>query len=184
MQLTQRQLILLVLLTLAWGLNWPVMKLGVTDFPPLTFRTISMWLGLPVLALAMVWMKVPFYIPRERYGELLWLSVVNMFVWHTLMILAIQSLSSGRAAILGYTMPIFSALLGAWFFGNRLRARNWVGVAAAGLGVSLLLWHELTNLSGRPIGFVLALAAAAAWALGTQLMRKTTMPAAALTISF
>jgi len=55
------------------------MKLGVTDFPPLTFRTISMWLGLPVLALAMVWMKVPFYIPRERYGELLWLSVVNMF---------------------------------------------------------------------------------------------------------
>jgi drug/metabolite transporter (DMT)-like permease len=92
------------------------MKLGVTDFPPLTFRTISMWLELPVLALAMVWMKVPFYIPRERYGELLWLSVVNMFVWHTLMILAIQSLSSGRAAILGYTMPIFSALLGAWFF--------------------------------------------------------------------
>jgi low affinity Fe/Cu permease len=42
----------------------------------------------------------------------------------------------------------------------------------------------MTNLSGRPIGFVLALAAAAAWALGTQLMRKTTMPAAALTISF
>jgi drug/metabolite transporter (DMT)-like permease len=184
MQLTQRQLILLVLLTLAWGLNWPIMKLGVTDFPPLTFRTLSMWLGLPVLALAMLWLKVPFYIPRERYRELFWLAVVNMFIWHTLMILALQSLSSGRAAILGYTMPIFSALIGAWFFGNQLRARNWVGVAAAGLGVSLLLWHELTNLSGRPIGVLLALAAAAAWALGTQLMRKTTMPAAALTISF
>jgi drug/metabolite transporter (DMT)-like permease len=107
-----------------------------------------------------------------------------MFVWHTLMILAIQSLSSGRAAILGYTMPIFSALIGAWFFGNRLRARNWVGVAAAGLGVSLLLWHELTNLSGRPVGVLLALVAAAAWALGTQQLRKSTMPAAALTISF
>ena len=184
MQLTSRQLILLVLLTLAWGLNWPVMKLGVTDFPPLTFRAISMWLGLPVLALAMVFLKVPFYIPRERYRELLWLSVVNMFVWHTLMILAIQSLSSGRAAILGYTMPIFSALIGAWFFGNRLRAGNWVGVAAAGLGVSLLLWHELTNLSGRPVGVLLALAAAAAWALGTQQLRKSTMPVAALTISF
>jgi len=184
MQLTQRQLILLVFLTLAWGLNWPIMKLGVTDFPPLTFRTMSMWLGLPVLALAMVWLKVPFYIPRERYRELFWLAVVNMFIWHALMILAVKSLTSGRAAILGYTMPIFSALLGAWFFGNRLRARNWVGVAAAGLGVSLLLWHELTHLSGRPLGVLLALAAAAAWALGTQQLRQSTMPAAALTISF
>jgi drug/metabolite transporter (DMT)-like permease len=184
MQLTQRQLILLVLLTLAWGLNWPIMKLGVTDFPPLTFRTLSMWLGLPVLGLAMVWLKVPFRIPRERYRELLWLAVVNMIVWHALIILAVKSLSSGRAAILGYTMPIFSALIGAWFFGNRLKARNWVGVAAAGLGVSLLLWHELTNLSGRPVGVLLALAAAATWALGTQQLRKTTMPVAALTISF
>jgi len=50
--------------------------------------------------------------------------------------------------------------------------------------VSLLLWHELTNLSGRPVGVMLALAAAATWALGTQLLRKTTMPVAALTISF
>jgi len=184
MQLTQRQLILLVLLTLAWGFNWPIMKLGVTDFPPLTFRAMSMWLGLPVLALAMFCLKVPFHIPRERYRELLWLTVVNMLVWHTLMMLAIQRLSSGRAAILGYTMPIFSALIGAWFFGNRLRARNWVGVAAAGLGVSLLLWHEVTQLSGRPVGVLLALAAAATWALGTQQLRKTTLPVAALTISF
>ena len=44
-----RDLALLTLLTVAWGLNWPVMKLGVTGFPPLSFRAISMWLGLPVL---------------------------------------------------------------------------------------------------------------------------------------
>ena len=53
MQLTRQQLILLVLLTLVWGLNWPVMKLGVTGYPPLTFRALSMWLGLPVLGLAL-----------------------------------------------------------------------------------------------------------------------------------
>jgi hypothetical protein len=26
--------VMLVLLTLVWGINWPIMKLGVTDFPP------------------------------------------------------------------------------------------------------------------------------------------------------
>ena len=36
------------MLTLCWGLNWPVMKLGISGFPPLSFRTLSMWLGLPL----------------------------------------------------------------------------------------------------------------------------------------
>jgi hypothetical protein len=41
-RLTTQQLVLLVLLPLVWGLNWPVMKLGVTGYPPLTFRSLSM----------------------------------------------------------------------------------------------------------------------------------------------
>jgi drug/metabolite transporter (DMT)-like permease len=184
MQLSRQQLVLLVLLTLAWGINWPIMKIGVADYPPLTFRALSIWLGIPVLGLAMVLMKVPFFVPRDKYRELFWLAFSNMFVWHGLIILAVKNLSSGRAAILGYTMPIFSALIGAWFFGNQLQRRSWLGVAAAALGVSLLLWHELTNLSGRPIGVLCALAAAATWAVGTQKLRNTSMPVATLTISF
>ena len=95
MQLSQRQLILLVLLTLVWGLNWPVMKLGVADYPPLTFRAISIWLGIPVLGLAMVLLKVPFFVPRDKWRELFWLAAANMFVWHALIILAVKNLSSG-----------------------------------------------------------------------------------------
>ncbi len=184
MQLTRRQLTLLILLTLVWGFNWPVMKLGITDYPPLTFRAISIWIGLPVLGLALVLMKVPFTVPRERYRELFWLAAANMLVWHALIIIAIKQLSSGRAAILGYTMPIFSALLGAWVFGAQLQHRSWLGVLAAAVGVTLLLWFELTDLSGKPVAVLLALVAAATWALGTQLLRRTTIPAATLTLSF
>lgn len=184
MQLNRQQLLLLCLLTLAWGLNWPVMKVGVTDFPPLTFRAISIWLGIPVLGLAMVLLKVPFHVPKGNYRELFWLAFTNMFVWHALIILAVKNLSSGRAAILGYTMPIFSALLGACFFGTRLKARHWLGVAAAATGVALLLWTELTHLSGRPLGVLCALVAAAVWAFGTQQLRNTTIAAATLTLSF
>ena len=107
-----------------------------------------------------------------------------MFIWHALIIIAVQSLSSGRAAILGYTMPMFSALLGAWVFGDQLAKRSWAGVGAASLGVVLLLWHELSNLSGRPTGVLLALMAASTWALGTQMLRRTKMPIPTLAISF
>lgn len=182
--LSRQQLVVLVLLTLVWGINWPVMKLGVTDYPPLTFRALSMWLGIPVLGGAMLLMKVPFRIPQHQWRELLWLAATNMFVWHVCIILAVRSLSSGRAAILGYTMPIFSALIGALFFASPLARRAWIGVSAAALGVLLLLWHELTHLAGRPVGVALALVAAAFWALGTQSLRRTRIEVPALTISF
>lgn len=182
--LSRRQLVVLVLLTLTWGINWPVMKLGVTHYPPLSFRALSMWLGLPVLGLALVVLKVPFTVPRRDWRELLWLTATNMLVWHVCIIFAVRELSSGRAAILGYTMPIFSAVIGALFFANALSRRGWVGVSAAALGVLLLLWHELTHLAGRPLGVLLALLAAACWALGTQLLRRTTIAAPALALSF
>jgi drug/metabolite transporter (DMT)-like permease len=182
--LSRQQLFLLVLLTIVWGINWPIMKFGVTGFPPLSFRSICMWIGLPVLALFLVWRRVPFRIAREHWRELAVLTVFNMLFWHTLAILAIQSLSSGRAAILGYTMPVFSALIGAAWFGQRLAGRAWFGVAAAALGVVLLLWHEITTLSGKPLGVAMMLVAAATWALGTQQIRRTRIAHPTLAISF
>ena len=184
MPLSRKQLILIILVTLTWGLNWPVMKMGVTGFPPLTFRAICLWIGVPILWLAMRLMRVPFYVARKDYRELLWLAVTNMFVWHVLIILAISLLSSGRAAILGYTMPVFSALLGVAFFGAQMRPVQWLGVGAAAVGVSLLLFNELTNFAGQPLGVLMALVAAAVWALGTQKLRRTTIAASTLTLSF
>jgi drug/metabolite transporter (DMT)-like permease len=184
MQLSRKQIILIIAVTLSWGLNWPMMKMGVTGYPPLTFRALCLWIGVPVLWLALRVMKVPFQVPRKDWRELFWLAVTNMFIWHVLIILAVSLLSSGRAAILGYTMPVFSALLGVAFFGARMRPIQWLGVGAAALGVSLLLFNELTNFAGKPLGVLMALTAAAVWAFGTQKLRATTIAASTLTLSF
>ena len=112
------------------------------------------------------------------------LTVTNMLVWHVLAILAVQALSSGRAAILGYTMPIWSALWGLQLYGQRLRPRQLAGIAAAAVGVLLLLWHELAHFAGRPIAALGMLFAAAVWALGTQQLRHTRITAPTLAIVF
>jgi drug/metabolite transporter (DMT)-like permease len=183
-RLTQQQLITLIVLTLVWGFNWPVMKLGVSNFPPLSFRALSIVLGVPVLGLALVLLKVPFRVPRRFWPELALLTVSNMLIWHVCIIFAVKALSSGRAAILGYTMPIFSALIGALVFSAVMTRRAWLGVGAAAIGVSLLLWHEFTGLAGRPGAVALALFAAAVWALGTQLLRRSKIELPTLTLSF
>lgn len=179
-----RQLVLLALLTLTWGLNWPIMKYGVTHFPPLSFRALSMWIGLPVLWLAVRALGHPLSIERREWPELMRLTVTNMIVWHVLAIVSVQALSSGRAAILGYTMPVFSALWGMALFGQRLGGRQLAGVAAAAIGVGLLLWHELAHMAGRPWAAGGMLLSAAVWALGTQQLRRTRMTAPTLAIVF
>ena len=188
---TRRQLWVLVLLTLVWGLNWPVMKIGVSGtaaqplaFPPLTFRALSMLLGLPVLAGAMLLLKIPLRLPRAHWGETLRLTLSNLVVWHIIVIVAVQHLSSGRAAILGYSMPIFAALWAVLLFGERFTLRQGIGVLASGVGILLLLAHEFGKLSGAPLAAGAVLFAACVWAYGTHKLRRSTLPVHVLTIVF
>lgn len=182
--LTRQQFAGLVALTLLWGLNWPVMKAAISGFPPLTFRTLSMWMGLPLLYAATRMLGHTLRIERKDWRELGVLTVTNMIVWYVLAIVSLQALSSGRAAILGYTMPIFSAIVGMRLFGQRLSARQWAGVAAAAIGVALLLWHELATVAGRPWGAAGMLFSAAVWALGTQQLRHTKIAAPTMALIF
>lgn len=181
---SSRQLVLLVLLTVVWGVNWPIMKLGVQHFPPLSFRAVSMWLALPLIAAVLRYQRVPLALPRSFWLPLLGLALPNMVLWHCLVISAIPMLSSGRAAILGFTMPIFSALIGWALYRERLGGRAWGGVLAALLGVVLLLWHEVGALGSRPIGVAMMLLAAVSWAVGTQLLRRMTLPVPLLSAAF
>ena len=57
-------------------------------------------------------------------------------------------------------------------------------MAAAGVGVLLLLWNELTHLAGQPFWVVMVLIAAAMWAYGTQRLRHTEVPVPTLTLAF
>jgi len=181
---TPRQLLLLVLLTLIWGVNWPIMKLGVQHFPPLSFRALTMWMGVIVVFVVLKIQNHALCVPRSHWRTLLKLTFFNMVVWHSLVIVAMPMVSSGRAAILGYTMPIFSAVIGSLYWRDRLPARAWAGVAAAFVGIVLLLWHEFGSLGSRPTGALMILLAAFCWAIGTQMMRRANMPVPLLVMAF
>ncbi|MBN9427891.1 MAG: DMT family transporter [Burkholderiales bacterium] len=184
LRLSPRDLWLLALITIAWGVNWPIMKLGVEGLPPMTFRCLSMVIGLPLLAAIARARGISLRVPREHWRELLFLALFNLTFWFVLAMYGVKLLSSGRAAILGYTLPIWSAVIGAWVFGEHPSRRVWGGVAAAALGVLLLVAGEAAALAGQPLGTVLMLAAAASWAYGTHLMRRRRQTTHVLTITF
>lgn len=184
MRLTASQLLALILVTLIWGINWTIMKVGVGDLPPLLFRAACLWLALPVLAGFMLWRRLPFHVPRTERLKLLYLGFINLVGWNMLIILAMPLLSSGRAAILGYTMPVFAAIAGAVLYKTSMQAWHFVGMSAALTGSVLLLWHEMAALAGRPTGVFLALSAALLWGTGTQMLRHARLSTHTVTFTF
>lgn len=183
-QLSRKDLVLLALLTLFWGLNWPVMKIGVREFPPLTFRTISMLGGLAVIWLAARAQGASLAVPAGARMTVIRLAIPNMLIWHSMIIIGVKLLSSGRAAILGYTMPAWAVLSGLIFFGDRISRSALVGIALAMSGALLLLSSEFSRLSGQPVGTVLALIAAAGWGFGTVLMKRTQLDMPTISLTF
>lgn len=182
--LTRKDWILLILLTIAWGLSWPIMKIGVRNFPPLTFRTLGMLGGLPVIWLAARLQGASLKIPEGHMKTLVKLAVPNMLIWHLLIIFGVKMLASGRAAILGYTMPVWAVLSGLIFFRQRVTNLAWLGIGCAMAGALLLLSSEFSTLSGQPLGSLLVLIAAAAWGYGTVLVRHTKIEMPTISITF
>lgn len=182
--LNRKDLLLLALLILSWGVNWPVMKLGVRDFPPLTFRTLSMLGGLIVIGLAARLQGASLRVPAGSAMTVVRLAIPNMLVWHSLIIIGVKLLSSGRAAILGYTMPAWAVLSGLVFFGDRISGRALVGILLAMGGAALLLSSEFARISGQPLGTLFALLAAAGWGFGTVLMKRTRIEMPTISLTF
>jgi drug/metabolite transporter (DMT)-like permease len=112
------------------------------------------------------------------------LGLPNIFLWHSLSILGIMSLPSGRAATLGFMFPVWTVVLGVLFMGEAMTRRVMLAVTAALLGIGLLVWHELTALQGQPMGIVWMELGAISWAIGTLLMRRIafTMPVQTLSV--
>lgn len=181
--LNRVDLILLAFLTLFWGINWPVMKYAVLDYPPLTFRFISLVLGIFAIGAFMIARKESFQVPFSERMRVIKLGFGNMVIWHLFAIVAIKHLTSGRAAIIGYTMPVWALLASVLLFKDKITWRGGLGVFFALLATVLLAIEEFNSFIGQPIGIGLMMIAAVTWGIGTAMMNhmKVSISNASLT---
>jgi drug/metabolite transporter (DMT)-like permease len=84
--------------------------------------------------------------------------------------LANKLTTAANAILLQFTAPVWVALLGAWFLGERTRRADWITIAVVLAGLSLFLYDGLQL--GDTTGQLVALASGVAFAAMTILMRK------------
>ncbi|MDK9715238.1 MAG: DMT family transporter [Sulfuritalea sp.] len=169
-------LILLGLLSLGWGFNWPIMKVVITEIPRWIFRGDSILLA-SVGLFGIAWFSGhSLRVPTGRWPQLLGMATCNIVGWNMFAIYGVSLLPSGRAAILGYTMPLWSAVLSAWFLNEPLTRRRLIGLALGMSGMALLIGAEFENLGRAPMGVILMLIAAIFWAGGLVIYKRNPLP--------
>jgi drug/metabolite transporter (DMT)-like permease len=159
-------------LVFAWGFNWTAMKVALSTTPPWIFRSLCLGLGSGVLFLALRLGGQRFVVPKAQWGRLWLLALFNITSWNMLIAFGLTMIPSGRASIIGYTMPMWAIPLSIVVLRERITPAKIVGLVLGMAGLGLLLGEGLANFGRAPLGSLLVLGAAVTWALGTVLQKR------------
>jgi drug/metabolite transporter (DMT)-like permease len=174
--------LMLVMLGLAWGLTWPAMKIALSDLPPFTMRVT----GIAVGTLALYVLARLQGTSLRVKGRIAWLhifviSLLNIVLFSMCTVFAQLSATTGRVAMLVYTMPIWSGVLARLTLGERFTRAGMVALALCCTGTAILVYP--LALAGVPTGIVLALGGSICWAAGTVYMKWADLHVDPMTIS-
>jgi drug/metabolite transporter (DMT)-like permease len=172
-------LMLLAVTSIGWGLNWPIMKQILTEWPPLSARGLTGIAGGLLLALLAVIRGESLRVPQGQWPRLLLSAVLNVSTWMTLMGLALLWLPASEAAVIAYTMPVWASLLAWLILGERMSLTRMLALVMAFAGIAALMGGNGIEASTAKLpGIAMVLVGAFVFALGTIAAKRLpiTMP--------
>ncbi|MDF1585342.1 DMT family transporter [Rhodospirillales bacterium YIM 152171] len=166
-------LLLLLGIGLFWGLNWPAVRIGLTELQPFTLRSVGFVAGGGILALIARLRGEALMPRREELPRLVLAGLLSVMGFNVLTAFGQLATETSRAAILAFTMPLWATLM-ATAMGERLTGERIVALLAGMAGLMLLLGPDLLVAGGSPLGSLLVLGAAVSWAAGTLVLKSRT----------
>lgn len=163
---------LLAALTVVWGLNWPVMRVGVLGVEPWTFRAFTTVFGGLVLLAAAYVNGQRITVPRDQFRLICMIAPVSIGGWMVFSALGLEHMASGRAAIVAYTMPLWAVIFARFLLDEPITWRRVVGLATGLAGMVVLIGGDLPAIGESPLGAIYMLCAAVTWGLGTVLFKR------------
>ena len=176
-------ILIVTLIGVLWGLNWPAVKFMLTAMPPLTIRAAAF----PTAALLLLLICVV-------RGEKLWPAardIVPIVITGSLIIFGFNVMTSlgqtftetSKAAIIAYTMPVLTAVFAAVFLRERLEARHIMALMLGMAGLGVLASQDFTALLNDPTGPAIMFLSALFWALGNVALKSRTWSLAPLPLT-
>jgi len=155
-----KDLLMVLIVTVSWGMNYPIMKYVVNSYPPSAFRAYTFIVGFVSLGIYAYYKGISLSVISTERWPVFKLSMFNMVGWHLPMIYGVSMLNSGRAAIIGYTMPVWALLASALLYKEKINARSLVSIVLAMTAALLLAWGSRQQWGNHPLGVGVMLVAA------------------------
>ncbi len=173
--MTRKDGLLALLVVLAWGVNFVVIKVGLHAMPPLLLAGLRFLLVAFPALLFVARPKVPFRL-------LLGYGLTISFGQFAFLFSAIKfGMPAGLASLVLQAQAFFTIVLGVFAFRERLQAKQLTGIALAVIGMLVLIEGSLNGQHVALLGFMLTLAGALSWACGNifnkKIMQLPTPPA-------
>lgn len=159
-----KDLLLALVVILAWGVNFVVIKVGLHGVPPMLLGGLRFLLA-----------SVPavFFVRRPRiswrllvlYGSTILLGQF-VFLFSAMYV----GMPAGLASLVLQAQAFFTLFFARFALGERLRAQNLVGLAIAAVGLVAIAVQGGRGMTLA--GFALTIGAAALWALGNVVTKK------------
>ncbi len=170
--LPRSSLVLVGLITLIWGFNWPIMKVVLGEVPPFTFRSLCTGAGAIGLFAIAKFNGLPLRVPQGQWPRLMASALFNITGWNLLIAFGLKYVAASRGVILAYTMPMWTVLLSMIFLHERLTGRRAFGLVFGMVAMLMLVSVEFTQLRAAPLGALLVVGAALSWSIGTIILKR------------
>jgi drug/metabolite transporter (DMT)-like permease len=161
------------LVCVVWGSTYLFIKLGVEVLPPYLLGGVRFSIAGVVLVVAclVTGRRLPGDWRTFRRAALV--GILLLVIANGLLNASERELSSGLAALLVATFPIWTTLIAQFGHGaERLGAAGWIGLAVSLAGVAILVKPFESGVESSWAGVALALTASFMWALGTVYARR------------
>lgn len=160
-----------------WGTGFLAAKIGLQHAAPFTFLTLRFAFGILCLIPIVLIVKPRWPTSRREAGHIivagLLMHAVHLGGSHYTQYLGI---SAGITAVLLSIQPLLTAVIAGRWLGERLVARQWLGIAVGLAGVTLVVWHKI-DIRVATLGSLVAVTIALAGVTAGTLYQRTFCPA-------
>lgn len=159
-----RHALLALAVVAVWGTNFVVIKAALAQLPPLLLAALRFTLAFAPAALFVARPLLPWR-TLAAYGVLIGAGQFGL-----LFVAMRADITPGLASLVVQTQVFFTIGLAMAISGERLRRLQVLALLLAAAGLALIAWH--TDAQTTPLGLVLVLAAALAWAGGNLVAQR------------
>jgi drug/metabolite transporter (DMT)-like permease len=165
---------ILAALALIWGGAFFLIGVAVRYVPPFTYVLMRLALAAAAMWAVLAWRREPLSLPREAWGAIFLLALLNNALPFTLFGWAQTHIASGLASILNATTPIWGVIVAHLFTADeKITPRKLAGVAVGFAGVAVMIGPGLlSTLGGGVLAELACVVAALAYAMAGVWARR------------